>query len=177
MNSIKTYLRMLGFMKPHVLLFILSSVLSVFIVSLDGVSIWFLATLPKALFDPDTVIAVRPELSFSTINLYLKYWTHRLISAESISSQLIVVCTLIVTAFTLKNVSLFIHNIIMVALNVRIVRDIRNLVYRHVLMLPVSYYDANKSGEITALVVNDVSMINQSMTSSLNSLFMEPPRR
>jgi subfamily B ATP-binding cassette protein MsbA len=41
-------------------------------------------------------------------------------------------------------------------------------------MLPVSYYDRNKSGRIVSYIVNDITQINKSLTNTLSNLIMEP---
>jgi ATP-binding cassette, subfamily B, bacterial MsbA len=61
-------------------------------------------------------------------------------------------------------------------LNLRIVRDMRDTLYSHCLALPVTYYDRNKSGSIISLIINDISMINASMTGTVNNLLLEPVR-
>jgi subfamily B ATP-binding cassette protein MsbA len=176
MSSYKTYVRMIGFMRPYLGLFILSAIVSLVIVSMDGISIWFLGTLPKALFNPETAPHIAPAFSFHAINEYLKYWTYRVITLHQGLPPLAMVCLLIVITFTLKNAAGYLNSILLLLLNLKIVQDMRNQFYRHVLMLPVSYYDRNKSGEVAALVVNDVSQVNTSLTSTFSSLLIEPFR-
>jgi subfamily B ATP-binding cassette protein MsbA len=167
---------MLGFLKPYLFLIILSSVLSLFIVAFDGISIWMVGTLPKALFSPETAVTVKPVLSMGTINEYLKYLTYRVISMGGAKNPLVMVCVLILVAFTLKNILVYINRMFLQLCNLNIIRDMRNRFYRHVLLLPVTFYDRNKSGDIISLMVNDIQQINYSMTGTLSQLFTEPLR-
>jgi subfamily B ATP-binding cassette protein MsbA len=52
----------------------------------------------------------------------------------------------------------------------------RNQIFNHALLLPVTYYDRNRSGQITSLVLNDASAINNSLLSTFDKLIVEPLR-
>jgi subfamily B ATP-binding cassette protein MsbA len=52
----------------------------------------------------------------------------------------------------------------------------RNQIFGHVVDLPVTYYDRNKSGQITSLILNDASAINNSLVSTFDKLLVEPLR-
>jgi len=173
-SSLKTYKRMLGFLKPYMHLFIISAVLSVAIVSFNGMSIWFLGSLPQTLFKPDTVITVKPALSLGTINEYLKYVTLKLTRNTTFDNPITLICLLIVITFTLKNILLYINKLVLKRLDLNVVRDMRNLLYRHVLLLPVTYYDRNKSGNLVSHILNDIAQINRSMADTLIDSIMEP---
>lgn len=172
----RLYLRMLGFMKPYVPILLVSMLLSVVIVSLDGVSLWLIGTLPKMLFDARVSMMEKPAFSLRNINEILKYWTQVVVRSHEAANPLAPLCLFIVCAFTLKNVFIYVNNLTVQFLNLHIVKDMRNSLYRHVLLLPVTYYDRNRSGGIVSLIVNDVQQINASMTGTLSRLFIEPLR-
>ena len=176
MKSFQTYKKMLGFMRPYGHLFVISVVLSFIIVSLDGMAIWFLGTLPQTLFNPDAAVAVKPDLSIQHLNQFFKYITCQTVRSERFGNPLAVVCLLIVVTYTIKNIFFYINRLLLKILNLNVIRDMRNLLYEHVLMLPVTYYDRNKSGKIVSLIVNDITQINRSMTDTLSKLIMEPLR-
>lgn len=167
---------MLRFIRPYVPLFIFTIFLSCIIVVLDGLSIWLVGTLPKTLFSPETAITVKPEFSINSINLLLKYWTYRLLQLGGTEHPLKIVCLIIVIVFSLKNTIVYIYRFLLRLMNLGVVKDIRNLFYKHVLMLPISFFDKSKSGKTLSLLINDIQQINNSMTESLSSLFIEPLR-
>src|SRR4030042_4544653 len=104
MKSLKTYSKMLGYIKPYLYLFLIFLVRSFIIVSLDGMAIWFLGSLPQTLFDPSKIITIKPVFSLHTINLFLKYWTYQLIKLNTRGNPLAVVCVLIVISYTVKTI-------------------------------------------------------------------------
>jgi subfamily B ATP-binding cassette protein MsbA len=176
MKSLKIYLRCLKFLKPFVFLFIIAGLISSFVVMMDGISLWLLGSLPKVLFDPSGIVIHKPELSLNTINEYLKYYSYRLLSSHDKTDGLMLVCAGIVILYTLKNFLNYISKIITNYLNLGITYDMRNFFYRQLLLLPISFFDRNKSGKIVALLINDLNQINSSITGAINNIFIEPLR-
>jgi subfamily B ATP-binding cassette protein MsbA len=167
---------MLDYVRPYSALIVLSMVLSIGIVALDGMSIWFLGTLPKALFDPSDAVFTQPELTFHTVNQWLKYWTFRAINIGVSSNPLMWICLIIVTTFILKNTVLYSNRLLLQMLNLKIVESMRNRLYRHILGLPVRYYDRSDSGKTISLLLNDVQQINLALTNVLGMVLTEPVR-
>jgi ATP-binding cassette, subfamily B, bacterial MsbA len=65
---------------------------------------------------------------------------------------------------------------VMAKLKLLVVKDMRNDLYGHILKMPVSYYDQNKTGSTISLIVNDIANINHSMTGTFDKLLTEPMR-
>jgi subfamily B ATP-binding cassette protein MsbA len=78
--------------------------------------------------------------------------------------------------FFAKNLFTYIKSLVIAKVNLNIMRDMRNDVYRNALMLPVSYFDRNRSGRIISLVLNDIAAVNYSMVGTFDKLFVEPLR-
>ena len=168
---------MFQFIRPYLGWIAISIALSLIIVSLEGLSYWFSGSLVQALFSPDELAVTKPAaLSFKTYNLYLKYLTYQLIGSGDKFDMLKMICMAVALTFLFKNLFDYAKGLLLCMLNLRIIADIRNFLYKHLLMLPVSYFDRNKSGEMISLVVNDVANLNNSMTSTFDKLLIEPIR-
>jgi len=167
---------MLGYLIPYWPTILLSVVLSTLVVSFEGLSLWFSASLIQTLFDPVKEAMQRPEFSLSNLNAYLKYWTWQAIRRESVMDSLRLVCGLMAVTFIVKNILIYCKSLVMTLLNLNVVKDLRNELYRHSIRLPVSYFDRTKSGNIMSLIMNDAASINASMTSTFDKLFIEPFR-
>ncbi|MBN1980891.1 MAG: ABC transporter ATP-binding protein [Chitinivibrionales bacterium] len=176
MVSLKMYIRMLSFLRPYVAPFILTIIASFIIVGLETSSYWFIGSLIKTLFQPDLMPLEKPVFSLGSINFFLKYWTSQLLKIQSMVSPLTFLCLLIMGIFTIKNIIMYGNKLLVKLLNLKMIADMRNCLYDHVLMLPVSYYDKNKSGNIVSLIINDISLINGAMTDTLSKLVIEPLR-
>jgi subfamily B ATP-binding cassette protein MsbA len=157
-------------------LFAVSITLSFLVVIFEAVSLWFGASLLNTLFMPSTTVPEAPAFSIANANEILKYWTYCLISRSDPLESLKIVCLLMAVAFFMKNILIYLKSLVMARLNLNIVRDMRNQLFGHALRLPVSYYDRARSGNVISLVINDVAVINESMTGTFDKLFSEPMR-
>ena len=175
-NPANMYSRVLAYMKPYWWIFAISAISALVVVVFQGVSNWFLGSLPSVLFSPEElgVAMEKPPLSFETINDVMKYYTNKLFYANRNIPPLVAVSAAIAIAFTIKNLFLYLNHISTGLLNFSTARDMRNSLYRHILKLPNKFYDQNKSGKMMSLMVNDLNVINQTVAGSLGLLLMEP---
>jgi len=94
---------------------------------------------------------VRPEFTLNNANEILKYWTYLLVKRDNVFDMLKFVCLCLILFFLAKNVCAYIKGIVTGNLNFFVTRDMRNHLYSHALVLPVTYYDRNRSGNIIRL--------------------------
>ncbi|MFV0539732.1 MAG: ABC transporter ATP-binding protein [Aestuariibaculum sp.] len=87
---------------------------------------------------------------------------------------LILVVTLIISLFLLKNIFGYLANYFMVFLRNGVVRDLRNAVYTKTIELPLSYFSEQKKGDIMSRVTNDVATLQYSMLPVLELIAREP---
>jgi subfamily B ATP-binding cassette protein MsbA len=168
--------RTFSFVRPYWHILALSIVLSLLIVVFETVSLWVIATLADTLFSINKGAPSAPMINVGSLNAVLKQWVHQLTQAGTPQGTLARVCLIFGASFLLKNSLTYINSLIISSLNLRVIQDIRNAVYRHVLMLPVSYYDRNKSGAILSIILNDVGRLNFAMTNTITKSFAEPIR-
>lgn len=171
-SAFTIYKRMIVFLKPYLVIFISAALLSTILSLLDSASIWFLSTLPKILFTPQVTEVIKPEFSFQNINEVLKYYSYMLISGDG--NPLARICLIVIIAFLFKNVLLYITKNMTTHVNFSIARDMRSFVYRHIMNLPISYYDRNETGKIFSYIINDLMQINNTITETVQKLTMEP---
>lgn len=176
MKSIELYRRMIRYLAPYWATILLSVVLSTLVVTFEGLSLWFSASLIQTLFDPVKNVLQPPEFSLAHINAFLKYWTWKAIQREDVLESLKLVCGLMAVTFLFKNVLIYSKSLVMTSLNLNVVKDLRDQLYYHTIKLPVSHFDRSKSGDLMSLIMNDAASINSSMTSTFDKLFIEPLR-
>ncbi len=171
-----TLRRLLGFLKPYIKFLLFSTLLSFFIVILDGVSIWLLGTLPKSVFIAGSEVMSKPVFSLGNINEYLKYITWLFLQKVQIKNPLLTLCFLITIFYTLKNIIAYVRFLIVQYINLNITNHIRNHIYNHVLKLPLTYFDRNKTGNIISCIMQDVNQIKGMLSNTLSKLIIEPIR-
>jgi len=176
MKTFKLYARAISYTRPYLHYIAISVVLSLLIVSAESLSLWFSASLVNTLFLPGSTAPLKPTFSINHINEWLKFWTYSIIQRENVFTSLKIVCVLMLGSFFFKNVLSYFKSLLIAKINIFIIRDMRNQIFSHIVNLPVTYYDRNKSGQITSLILNDASAVNNSLVSTFDKLLIEPLR-
>jgi len=160
---------------PYILLSSLSALLFVL---LNGISIWLTATLiNNILLDFDSILKSQAEWAakeYLTPNEALKYWTNLAILRETPSDSLKVLCLTILSVFFIKNIFLYLKNILLYIVQLKIVKDIRDRLYVHIQGLSLGYFHKEKTGSITSTIINDVEQLQSSLSIAFQKLFVEP---
>jgi len=155
------------------------SVVSAFIyVILNSASIWLTATLiNNILADFDDIIKSQAELagkSILTANEQLKYWTNKLILRETPQESLKILCFTILGVFFIKNIFLYLKNILMRFVQLKLVTEIREKLYQHIQTLSLGYFNEKRTGVISSIVINDVQQLQTTLSVAFLRLFVEP---
>ena len=159
--------------------FLVVSTLTAFIyVLLNTISIWLTASLiNNILSDFNKLVGEQIQFASSsslTLNEKLKYWTNGLILRDTAKDTLQILCVSILIIFILKNVFLYLKNIMLTIVQFRLITELRNKLYIHFHKLSLSFFNQHKSGELTSIVVNDVANMRQALTTSFQRIFVEP---
>ena len=170
------YRRMLSYLLVYWPWIVLSVTLSFLVVTFEALSLWFGINVVQTLFQPDKTPLIRPELTFDNINEILKYYSWLIIRRDNPLDSLKFVCGLMAFTFLMKNALIYSKSLVTTKLNLNVVKDMRNQLYDHAMRLPVSFFDRSKSGNILALIVNDIQSINTSITGTLDKILTEPMR-
>lgn len=105
-------------------------------------------------------------------NMY--YYTQQLINVYGPSQTLMMLGGFLILATLLKCSCYFAGVGIMVPMRTGIVRDIRSDVYHKVVSLPLSFFSAERKGDIIARMSGDVGEIENSITGSMEMLVKNP---
>ena len=157
---------------------IISSVSAIIFVLLNSTAMWLVASLiNNILSDFDKIVqsqmewAAKPAL---TMNEKLKYWTNILILRETPAESLKVLCITLLGVFFTKNIFLYIKNILLRIVELKLVKDIRDRLYQHIQTLSLGYFHKKKTGSITSIVMNDVGQFQSAVGVVFQRLFVEP---
>ena len=167
------YLRVLSYVKPYRLMVALSLLSSVLFVLLNAFSIWMISSLISTIMNPgkgSPVISVQD----STLLNKLETLTQQLIGNGSQLDQLGQLCIILVISYILKNLFFYINSVSISFIQNRMIMDIRNQLFTHLQKLPLSFFDKSKSGELSSIIMNDVSNMRVAFTQSIQSLINEP---
>ena len=172
------YKRMIKLMSPFWMYIIISSFSAIIFVLLNSASIWLTATLiNNILLDFDKIVQSQIEWSSNdnlTLNEKLKFYTNLIILRETPAESLRVLCVTILSVFFGKNIFLYIKNYLLRIVELSLVRDIRNKLYAHIQSLSLGYFNRQKTGNITSIVINDVEHLQIALGATFQKLFVEP---
>ena len=170
--------RLFKFVSAHWPFLLLSTLAAFFFVIFNSASIWITATMiNNILIDFNEMLVENQRLSSLrelTANDRLKLFSNSLLLKDTAISTVSSVCVALIVVFSAKNISLYIKNVTLSIVQYRLIRDLRNKLYSHFHYLSLSYFNKNKSGELTAVLVNDIDNMRNSLSIMFQKLFVEP---
>ncbi len=170
--------RMIKLVIQHWPYLLLSTLAALVYVVLNSASIWLTASLiNNILMDFNQLLTDHSQMAEQgtlTLNEKLKFWTNGLILRETPQDTLKVLCLTIMVVFLTKNVFLYLKNISVTMVQYHLITEMRNRLYEHFNSLSLSYFNQNKSGELTSIVINDVANLRRALGTSFHQLLVEP---
>ena len=171
------YIRLGRLIIPFWPVLLLSTFSAIVYVIFNSLSIWLTASLiNNILTDFDQLIKehTKSAQNINSINDQLKYWTNELILRETPKETLRTLCLTILMVFIVKNIFLYVKNLALTFVQFNLITQIRNNLFDHFHKLSISFFDKNRSGELTSILVNDVSNMRIALGTSFHKVFIEP---
>ncbi len=170
--------RLFSFVLAHWPFLLLSTLAAFFFVVFNSASIWITATMINNILIDFNEMIIENErlksLNDLTMNDRLKIYSNGLLLKDTAINTVSSVCIALIVVFSAKNIFLYIKNITLSIVQYRLIRDLRNKLYSHFHYLSLSYFNKNKSGELTAVLVNDIDNMRNSLSIMFQKLFVEP---
>lgn len=172
------YKQLFRLIKPYWPQLIGSTLAAFLYVAFNSASIWFTASmLNSVLSNFQDLIAEHETLKIATdisLNQQLKLWTNEFIMRDSAMATLKTLSIVIIIVFVLKNVCLYLKNVLLTVIQYKFITVLRDKLYEQFLNLSLSYFNKNKAGELTSIVINDVSNMQRAFTVGFQQAFVEP---
>ena len=105
-------------------------------------------------------------------NLY--YYINHFIVEEGATTTLLFIGIFLIVATLLKTVMYFLASSSVIPIRTGITRDIRNQVYGKITQLPLGFFTEERKGDIIARMTGDVTEVENSIMSSLDTMFKNP---
>jgi subfamily B ATP-binding cassette protein MsbA len=164
--------------KGHALLNILFNVVGVFFYL--GSFAFFIPIL-NILFDQTKIIKIVPPpvtwehiMDKNILSDNFSYLISQNIEKYGQQNALLFISIAIVVLFFLKNFFRYMAMFFLAPVRNGVVKDIRNVLYKKMLHLPLGYYSDQRKGDLMARLTTDVQEVEWSIMSSLEMLFREP---
>ena len=172
----KKFLRILAYIKPYWVHAMLNVVSNIMVIAFSLVSFVMLIPFLNLLFGKEELVLTRPVIQFNAESLidYLNYFISKIIIENGKVDALIFICVFLLTSFFLRNLSRFLAMFFLAKVRVNAVRDIRNEIYHKILILPLSYFNQRRKGDIMSRITTDVQEIDVSIMHYLEIIFRDP---
>jgi len=111
---------------------------------------------------------------FNPINQF-KIWLHDTVQTpDGDIKGLAFICILILIFIVLKNIFLYLAQYFLTPVRNGVVNEMRNRMYKKILVLPIGYFNDQKKGDIMSRLTNDLGDVESSVINFLETLFREP---
>ncbi|MBP6871761.1 MAG: ABC transporter ATP-binding protein [Bacteroidales bacterium] len=172
----KKFLRILAYIKPYWIYALLNVVSNMMVIVFSLVTFVMLIPFLNLLFGIDDLVTTRPEIHLNAQSVidFLNYIISKIILEQGKVDALIFICLFLFGTFFFRNLFRFLAMFFLVKVRVHAVRDIRDEIYHKILILPLSFYNQRKKGDIMSRITNDVQEIDISIMHYLEIIFRDP---
>jgi len=174
----KIFFRLLSFSKPYHH-YIPEYVIYIFFFIVFGLmNFTMLVPLFDVLFETKEtpVVTQLPVFNFSTG--YFKdafyYYVHYFIQTSGKPGVLVYVCLITLACVLLKNIFGFLSQKVLTRMRVNMVKRIRHLLYEQYSRQSLQFYVNQRKGDLISIMSNDVVEIENSVVSSIQTIFRDP---
>ena len=176
MTKRRNFRRILHYVKPYWFSVLMNIIFNILAIVFSLFSFSMIVPFLNLLFNPENLTTVKPEFALDTDTLLamLDYYVSYIILVKGQASALIFICILLVVAFFLRNLTTYFALYFMVGARAGTIKDIRNDLYKKIMILPLSFYSKHKKGDIMARITTDVQEIEVSIISYLDVFIKSP---
>jgi len=175
----KTYFRLLSFAKPIEKFAVPYVLVTLLAIVFNTLNLALLAPLLQTLFSEtktgigEIAVVVKPS-SWTDIMGLFKYYVQYLIVHYDGKYALKIVCGIIMISVVLSNIFRYTSQRIMENLRLHTVLNLRKAVFNNVMDLHLGFFNNERKGDIISKVASDVTVVQYTVTGTLQVIFKEP---
>ncbi len=180
----KNYFRILRLIKPYSGYALLNALLNILSVCFSLFSLTLVAPFLDLLFLKDEsfyrekIASGVPVFHFnaqSIADTFYYYLTQMIVDPERGKAYaLMFICIAVACMFLLKNLCRYFAMYFLAPVRNGVVKDMRNMLHKKIMRLPLSWYSNERKGDIISRVTTDVQEVEWSVMSSLEVVFRDP---
>lgn len=177
---IKQFFDIVGrYFKPYKMFIVWAIVLNFVAQWLNVFSFVVLIPILNILFKIDQTVYTYQEWTWETLNKDVitnnaYAWVQEQITSNGAFLTLCLMGGILVFMTCLKCIGYWGASNIMMPLSTGVVRDIRMEMYDKIMRLPLSFFSAEKKGDIIVRMSTDVQVVENSVTSAISTLIQQP---
>ncbi len=173
-----SYKKIFPFIKPYKINAVMNIVFNILYALFSSLSMVSLFPMLNILFAKQKTVTIKPVLnSLTDFGSFLKdslsYYAGKF-AGEDPSKALLFVILLIITLFFLKNLFNYFAMVHITTLRNGVLKDMRSILYKKIIELPVSFYSEKRKGDVMARMLGDVNEVQNSFFSIFELVIREP---
>lgn len=128
------------------------------------------------LFQTKALVQEKVEWAFTAdaITHNVNFYISKFIAEHGQQDTLLLIGAVLVVATLLKVGFTYLADFVLIALRNGVVFDIRSLIYRKIIGLPLGYFSEERKGDIMARITSDVQEVENSIANSLGMMIKNP---
>jgi subfamily B ATP-binding cassette protein MsbA len=177
----RTFLRLMSYVKPHGRSLTLALVCMVFFAFFSGFSIGMISPFMKVLFKrptaeqrqelrKDVSLDITAPTDLQKMRNYIELKAQKYILSSRPLVSLERICFVILIVMLLKNLFNYGQTYLIAAVEQRVIKDLRDRLYSHLYGLPLSFFHAQKTGRLISRITNDVTTIRGTITAVFSNV-------
>ena len=143
---------------------------SIVYVVLNSLSIWLIGTMLGNIMSGDSSSIQSP----SNLNEQLNFLIQNLIGKGTQLEQIKRLCIMLGVIFLSKNILFYISNLIMAYVQNNVITKIRIKLFQHINTLSLSFFNNNKTAELSSILIRDIAGMRVAFSQSLQKIIIEP---
>ena len=169
MNAISEYRRLVKFVLPHIWVLVSASVCMTISSVFGGVSIGMIIPLVDNIIRGKKIL-LSTSIPIPAVLTNLVDKVNSMPPARLLNSMMIVVMVL----WLFKNLFEFLQTYLMNDVSQRVIRDVKDIIYKKLLTLSMDFYSRNSTGKLISRITYDSAIIRDSISSGLTDLIYQP---
>ncbi|MDP8209030.1 MAG: ABC transporter ATP-binding protein [Candidatus Electryonea clarkiae] len=149
---------------------------SLVFVAFSGLSYWMAADFIQGLFRGGITVPPLPDGAIGPHNFveFLKHYSALFLSADTPVASLKRAIIIIVAAFLVKNLALYIQVTISASVEQHVAKAMRDELYSKLLKQDLAFFHVRKSGDLVSAGINDITALNAGLADSFSKLIRDP---
>ena len=171
--------QLLPFIKKYKKHVVLNTVFNLLYAAFSTLAFVSLIPMLNVLFDKTKTINSAPQWNGvndlkNYANDFLNYKITNLLSSGNAQIALLLVVSIVIITFFLKNLFGYLSMQHVMYLKNGVLTDLRKVMFKHIIELPVSFYAKRKKGDIMARILGDINEMQNSFFIILELIVREP---
>jgi subfamily B ATP-binding cassette protein MsbA len=162
--------------KPYWVYAVINVIFNIIVILFSLVSFGALIPILQILFKMSKPVTSAPPLAFNqdSIMQNINFYISDLIAKYSEITVLAYICMILVALYFLKNLFRYFAMYFIAVLRNGVVKDLRNAIYLKALILPLSYFNEQRKGDIIQRITGDVQEVEWSILQMIEIIFRQP---